>query len=241
MKVLVVEDELRTRQGLCSLIEQIDPRLNIVGEAENGLEGLKMIHEYQPDLVFTDIKMPFMDGLTMLEEANRAGIKLTGIILSGFSEFSLAQRAIKISVCDYLLKPVSVDDLEKLLRRLLPPEVETSESNLQFAGYSPVIANMVEVIQQCYGQRLALDSFATQYKVTPEYLSHLFAKETGSTYTEYIKSVRMEEAKRCLLETNMKIYEIACRVGYTEANYFSKAFRDYAGISPKQFVISMKK
>ncbi|MFI3257477.1 MAG: helix-turn-helix transcriptional regulator, partial [Spirochaetales bacterium] len=70
----------------------------------------------------------------------------------------------------------------------------------------------------------------------PEYISGLFKKETGITYGAYIKKIRMEEAKRCLEQTNMKIFEIAFRVGYSDFGYFSKVFKSYTGFSPKDYV-----
>ena len=68
IKIVIVEDEFRIRQGLGNLIEKINPECRVIGEAENGYEGLKLIRDTQPDIVITDIQMPKMNGLEMIEK-----------------------------------------------------------------------------------------------------------------------------------------------------------------------------
>ena len=76
---------------------------------------------------------------------------------------------------------------------------------------------------------------------SPEYLSNLFAKETGMTFSNYLKKVRIEKAKELILTTDMKIYEVACSVGYPDQKYFSKVFKEYTGVSAKQYAIDESK
>lgn len=77
--------------------------------------------------------------------------------------------------------------------------------------------------------------------MTPEYLGNLFAKETGITFSNYLRQVRMEKAKELLTGTDMKIYEVACAVGYPDQKYFSKVFKEYVGVSAKQFALKTVK
>ena len=74
MRVVVVEDEIRIREGICKLINKMFPELEIAGSAENGKEGLAYIEQYKPSLVITDIRMPVMDGLEMLKRAQEKEI-----------------------------------------------------------------------------------------------------------------------------------------------------------------------
>ena len=105
MRIVIVEDEIRIREGISKLLGKIDPSYEIVGEAENGRAGLELVKAARPDLVITDIKMPEMDGLQMLEELHKDGLLIKAIVLSAYSEFAYAQQAIHLGVSEYILKP----------------------------------------------------------------------------------------------------------------------------------------
>lgn len=100
---------------------------------------------------------------------------------------------------------------------------------------------MINVIEESYGMKLQLDVIAEKFHMTPEYLGNLFAKETGITFSNYLRQVRMEKAKELLTGTDMKIYEVACAVGYPDQKYFSKVFKEYVGVSAKQFALKTVK
>ncbi len=117
MKIVIVEDEIRIRNGLARLLSGYDG-VEVAGKAKNGAEGLAMVRQTQPDVVFTDIRMPEMDGLDMLEELKKEGIRCHSVILTGYAEFEYAQRAISCGADAYLLKPVTVEDVEKVLGKL---------------------------------------------------------------------------------------------------------------------------
>lgn len=239
MKILIAEDEFHIRNGLSHLIPTISPAYQIAGLASDGREGFELARELEPDVVITDIKMPKIDGLEMIEKIQNLGLQPVCLVLSGYAEFEYARTAIRLGVNDYLLKPISVDALTKALKRI-ESELSAAPSAEESAGpekkYSPVVSDMVKTIHRDYGKHLCLEFFAEKYKMTPEYLSTLFAKETSMTFSNYLKNVRLEKAKELLNTTDLKIYEIACRVGYTEPKYFSKVFREYVGVSAKQYV-----
>ncbi|MGE5614677.1 MAG: response regulator [Bacillota bacterium] len=118
MKIVIVEDEIRIREGIAKLIKKINKNYEVVGEAENGVEGLAVIRDRKPDLVITDIKMPDMDGIEMISRLKQQGITADVIILSAYSEFAYARQAIKLGVSEYLLKPVSVGELMQSLKNI---------------------------------------------------------------------------------------------------------------------------
>ena len=99
MKVVVVEDEILIREGLCELMRKMFPELVIAGVAGNGREGLSCIEKEQPDLVITDIKMPVMDGLEMLSGMQGKGFFPKVIVLMAYSDFFYAHQAVKLVVC----------------------------------------------------------------------------------------------------------------------------------------------
>ena len=85
LKVLIVEDEVRIREGIGKLLSRSGGMYEVIKEAGNGAEGLKAIHELKPDIVITDIRMPDMDGLEMLDRMVKAGIHTKAIVLSAYS------------------------------------------------------------------------------------------------------------------------------------------------------------
>lgn len=118
MKVLIVDDEIRIREGIQKLLGKMRQGYDIVGEAENGEEGLRMLKELKPDIVITDIIMPKMDGLKMLNNAAKNGNMAKAIVLSAYSEFEYARLAMKLGVTEYLLKPISLNDFSQALENV---------------------------------------------------------------------------------------------------------------------------
>ena len=161
------------------------------------------------------------------------------MILSGYAEFEYAQQGIQLGVMDYLLKPASVSDVKELLNKL--NEKKEITQGLDRENCSDIVREMINVIEESYGMKLQLDAIAEKFHMTPEYLGNLFAKETGITFSNYLRQVRMEKAKELLTGTDMKIYEVACAVGYPDQKYFSKVFKEYVGVSAKQFALKTVK
>ncbi|MDE7015859.1 MAG: response regulator, partial [Kineothrix sp.] len=94
-KIVIVEDEFRIRQGLSNLINKVDMGCRVIGEAENGYEGIKMVRDMEPDIVITDIRMPKINGLEMIEKIKEMGIHCVFVILSGYSDFEYARTGIR--------------------------------------------------------------------------------------------------------------------------------------------------
>lgn len=118
MKAIIVEDEIRIREGLCRLMGKMFPEIEVAAVAEDGLEGLAYIEYHKPDLVITDIKMPGMDGLEMLTKAQTLNLFPKVIVLTAYSEFSYAQQAVRLGVQDYLVKPIVVQEFMQTVRKV---------------------------------------------------------------------------------------------------------------------------
>ncbi|WP_242878773.1 response regulator [Clostridium beijerinckii] len=122
MKILIVEDEINAREGLGNLLGKINKNYMVCGKASDGEQGFLLAKEHKPDLIFTDIEMPKINGLDMLQKIKDCGQDPYIIILSGYSDFKYAQKGIKLGVKEYLLKPITytalkntMDDIEKKL------------------------------------------------------------------------------------------------------------------------------
>jgi two-component system response regulator YesN len=114
-KIILVDDEEEVRRGVLNKIQWNKYGFEIVGEAENGKEALEIVEKNTPDIVITDIKMPFMDGMKLTQILYERFPTIKTIILTGFDEFEYAKTAIKLNVIEYVLKPISSEDIIGLL------------------------------------------------------------------------------------------------------------------------------
>lgn len=121
---LIVDDELIERKGLCMLLKRVDKNGTIL-QAANGEDALAVLEENQVDVLMTDINMPFMDGMGLLEQVHKKYPEMPSIIFSGYDDFSYAKKAISYGVSEYILKPVNPEEFEKAVRNILA-ELEQS-------------------------------------------------------------------------------------------------------------------
>lgn len=118
IKVFLADDEIVIREGIRNTFPWDKDGFQLAGEAPDGEIALSMIQELKPDILITDIKMPFMDGLALCRNVTKTMPWMHIVILSGYDDFAYAKEAISLGVKEYLLKPVSAQELETVLRRI---------------------------------------------------------------------------------------------------------------------------
>ena len=144
MRIIIVEDEKRSSRGLKNLLLSISEECEIVAEVSDGQKAFELILCLQPDVVFTDIKMPIMDGISMIKAVQaRGGVKTRFVIISAYEEFELARQAISLGVVEYLVKPLTLEDVEAVWKRLQEGETaafcrEKGQTDLKGIGYYSV-------------------------------------------------------------------------------------------------------
>ena len=144
MKFLIVEDEIRIREGIRRLLPKLDPENEIAGEAENGERGLALIQKLRPDVIITDVRMPVMDGLAMLEAAYREGCAAKAIVLSAYSEFEYARSALRLGVTEYLLKPINLAGFSCAIERVKQEmERDRKDRPEKIGGLDQVLRNIL--------------------------------------------------------------------------------------------------
>ncbi len=116
--VVIADDEPKQRETMIKTIEWEKIGFQIVGEAENGSEALDFVSRLAPDLLLTDIRMPFISGIDLAREVREVRPATQIAFLSGFDEFSYAQQAIQYNIISYLLKPISVAELTEELKKI---------------------------------------------------------------------------------------------------------------------------
>ncbi|MER2142927.1 MAG: helix-turn-helix domain-containing protein [Eubacteriales bacterium] len=118
MKVFLVDDEIAIRENLRNSFPWEQNGFQLVGEAPDGEMALPMIRDLNPDILLTDIRMPFMDGMELCAQVKRVLPWIGVVILSGYDDFAYARQAISLGVKEYLLKPITADELGEALKRV---------------------------------------------------------------------------------------------------------------------------
>ena len=117
-RILLADDEEEVRKGIIRKIEWERLGFEVVGDAENGEDALEKIEQLRPDVVMTDIRMPYMDGLALTARIRQKYPSMKVLIFSGYDDFEYAQQAIKLNVTEYILKPVNGEELTEILSRV---------------------------------------------------------------------------------------------------------------------------
>ena len=205
IKVFLVEDERIVREGLRDMIPWEQYGFVFAGEAQDGEVALPMVRRIRPDILITDIKMPFMDGLSLSRLVNRELPDTRIIILSGYDDFEYAQQAIELQVDQYLLKPITkanaIKALEQTKKRIeeeqdqkeylqtFTREARKYEDYSRRAFFEKLVSGALSV-QEIYEQaeKLEIELDAESYNIV------LFSIHTPGNVTGYSEGLsRMEE------------------------------------------------
>ncbi|TCK92630.1 AraC family two component transcriptional regulator [Natranaerovirga hydrolytica] len=239
IKVLIVDDEPKIRNGLKQWIKQSGYPFQIVGQAKNGKEALDYIVKAQPDFFLVDINMPMLNGLDLIKEIKQNNEKAIVVIVTGYDNFKYAHTAIKLKVDDYLLKPVSKSEFDTVLKSVVDQlGKDTEKKVLECKQYSCLIRNVKNYIENHYdNSQLNLSGVAELFEVNKVYLSKLMKQEMGKSFIEYLTDVRLHKAKGILESEFQRItmYNLATKVGYTSQHYFSRVFKKTFGMSPTEY------
>ena len=116
-RIVIIDDEYMVVEGLKTLIDWTEHDAQVIGCAHNGAKGLELIMKEKPDIIFTDIKMPVMNGLTMIDNARKQGFDGIFIIFSGYNEFTYAREALSLGVISYIEKPVTIEQINNAMKK----------------------------------------------------------------------------------------------------------------------------
>lgn len=226
-KVLIVDDESPVREAVKLLGEWERFGVTTLLEAKNGLEAKMLIEQEQPALILSDIQMPHCDGVELMEWVHDHALSSKLVVLTGYDEYSYMRRAIQYGSFDYLLKPIDPDVLnDTLARALADVVVESSEDP---------IAQIGTFIEQHFAEELSLQGMSERFYLSREYISRRFKQQYGVNLSEYVLTIRMNEAKRLLETSRQRIYEVAQAVGFSDDKYFRKVFKKQVGVTPNEF------
>lgn len=254
-KSIIVDDEKNIRERLSLFFPWDEYDYEVIGTAQDGLSALALVEEHSPDLVFTDIKMPNMDGLQLIEKLNQYFPDTEVVILSAHSDFELAQKAIGYNVKGYLLKPIMKNDFKEIMNKVTKPREEqqddlrdkvplTSEENKKLKSKlkvsTPVEVNEYitfakKYIYEHYADDISINTISKKLFIHEAYFSKLFNEHVGEGFNSFMNGVRIEKAKSLLKYSDYQLKHIASKVGFSTQSYFNKVFKQLVGMSPSAF------
>lgn len=244
-RVIIADDEETIRNGLKKLIESYNLDLSIVAMAEDGEAAIKLIEHYNPEIILMDINMPFMNGLEIIERIRKTDKNTKIIIISGYDQFEYAQRSLELGVFSYLLKPINYRDFKNILIKAMDSyskrmwEISRLKDN-----EDSIITNIdnnkdpITYIKENFSSsNLSLNLMSQELYLSPSYLTKLIKQKTGISFTDYLNKLRIDMAVKLLMDKDVtySIYDISNMVGYSSQHYFSRAFKNYVGLSPNQY------
>ncbi len=237
-RVMLIDDEQSARKLMKASINWESLDMEVVGEAENGIEAINVIDDMRPDIAFVDISMPFMNGIEFTELATKRYPNLVIIILTALDEFEYARQCIRLPVFEYMLKPIVRSEVTATLHRakkLLDETVRPAQEPVREIEPT-AIEQIKKYLRENYvDSRINLTSVAQMFGFSSSYLSRKFKQETGKSFIEYLTECRMERAIE-LAGTNSKMFCTASEVGIPDPNYFGRCFKKYTGVSYSEYV-----
>ena len=247
MRILIAEDEQRARRGLKSLITSISDKYEVTAEVSDGKQALELIQIIKPDVVFTDLRMPYMDGISLIKSVQALELQTKYVIVSAYEEFEVARQALSLGVSDYLVKPITYDEVKELLERLENSscfeKMDTSHSALKerYPDAHPLVRKCLNFIESGYASKISQKELAENLGVSQEYLCYLFNKDVGEPFSKFVKNYRIKAAKRLLLSEGIKKDEVPYSVGFSDPKYFNKVFREIVGLSVAEYLKQNRK
>lgn len=247
-KVILIDDEEMIVEGLKKVVDWAKYDCRVVATASEAKSGAEVIRANNPDILFTDIKMPNMDGLTMLAGLKGEFPNMQITVLTGYRDFEYATRAIQIGVTRFLLKPSKMDELEEALQVMtenlkrqqkgMPESEEKPAEELQ--GTSPannfIVRGALKYIELHYADKLTLTELAEKAYVSQWYLSKLLNKYTNKSFCDLLNETRIKKAEELLRQNpSLKIYEISDALGFNDVNHFSRVFKKIKQMSPNEY------
>ena len=235
-KVMIIDDEPIIVEGLSKSISWEKWNCEVVATANDGYEGRELIQEYKPNMIFCDISMPELDGLTMIAGLKSEFEDMEISILTGYRDFDYAQQAVNLGVTRFLLKPSSMKEIEEA--------VETMTENLKKkhilvepheTANSFIVKNAMKYIDEHYNEKLTLLEVAEKTYVSQWHLSKLLNKEMKKSFSEILNDTRIKRAKKLLEDSSLRIGDVAREVGFLDFAHFSRVFKKVEGISANEY------
>lgn len=235
--VYIVENDLVILEEIVNKTAWLDNGFEVIGFNSSPIIAIKEIKELDPNVVFTDLKMPTMDGIDMMALLSKDGINSEFVMVSAFANFEDSRRFFRNHGFDYLLKPLQEIEVQIVLEKL--SKKLSRKSDLQShdgESITTAFIELVDFVKKEFNHKHTLESLGEKFHLNPNYICNLFSKHYNTTLTRYLTELRMNYALENMKNTNKSYKEIGVECGYTDYYYFSKVFKSFYGASPTKYV-----
>lgn len=247
-RVLLVEDDTALRFIYKKMKTWSECGFEISAEASNGKYALDILENETFDLIFTDIRMPFVDGIEMLRRLKDKENKIPVIFASSYDEFEYARQGLVLGAFDYLLKPVNAKKLEEVLYRARD-RIEELNNGEQVEPAIAAVMNtlnistdkdlfVTQVITYCskhFDSIIFADEVAEELGYSKDYFGKLFKQHFDITFHDFYLKIKIEHAKELIRTGNYKTYEISEILCFSSVDYFTKVFKNVTGMTPSEY------
>lgn len=240
-RIIIVDDEERILDGLAVLFPWNNIGFEVDAKFTNAKDALRYVAQNPVDVVMTDVSMPDMNGIEFAKELKRYP-DLVVVFFSSHQDYEYMRAAIQQDITDYLLKPISYGELvgcfEKIKNRLDEKYKLNEEEHKNY--YDEIVSRVDDYIVNNY-RKATLTGAAELVGLSPNYLSKVYKDKSGIGFLENLNKVRMEKSCELLMDPNFKNYEIAYYVGYDNPKNFTRAFKTYFNVSPRDYRNGIRK
>lgn len=239
VRVLIVDDEELVCKSLSSKVGRLRLPCRFETQyATSAVDALVRSEAFCPQILITDLHMPGMTGFDLIQRMRSKSADLHILVVSGHEDFSYVRKAFVLGANDYVLKPVAIGELGSKLRSALAshcPEAMPEADGEDEAAPSRLVAAALGILREENG-RLSLGELAERLHVNYAHLSKLFNEQVGCSFPAYVLKMRMENSMMYLQDPSLRITDVARKLGYADANTFSRDFKRYYGMSPKKYL-----
>ena len=239
VNVFIVEDELMICEGLCSCFDWASLGARIAGSAADGRAALDAVLSLKPDILLSDLMMPRMGGIELVQELRLKDWEGEVIFISAYQNVELLKKAFKLRAADYIFKPIDNDELLNVCRSVIQKIEEKQRGIPDFPVKKPdndtQFLQYIEKEIQNHLKNTNIDLLAEKLGVSRATIARNFKRITGGSVADYIGKIRIQTACDLLKNTALKVYEIAALVGYQDIRYFSRIFHQTIGILPTEY------
>lgn len=255
VRILIADKEPDERTIIERIIRKKFPENVEIVKAVNGIEAVKLYEEQQCRIALLDIEMPGINGLDAADAIRKMDKDAVIIFITAIDEFYYAKRAIQVRALEYLLKPVSEEELianleeaiclsQRAEKKKTALKTELQENHHENIKMNAVADNIRDFIAQHYKEDISLQDVAGSMNYSDAYFCKIFKQCFNKSFLVYLTEYRVEKAKVLLADMSINIKDVSAEVGYRDSNYFARVFKRSEGITPTEYrlhVLQMSK
>ncbi len=237
--IYLVDDEPLAIEQMESQIPWEQYGFQVVGSNTDPIKALEELKSIQPHVVFTDMKMPGLDGAQLAEKLQTLLPSCEIIVISAWSDFELVRATLREGCFDYLLKPLKEVEYAPMLQRLYL-HLQKKGPELQYNGPgNALIREMQNWLRAHLKEKISLTDLSEQFHLSTNAICSYFNRYLNTTFVSYLTELRMKRAEKLLKETSLNIKEIALECGYEDYFYFCRVFQRTYHCTPTQLRVKL--